>query len=117
MTTGQKIARLRRERGITQGALAEEAGVTRQAVSKWESDAALPDADKLVRLSELFGCTVDYLLKSREEDPAAPAGQAEQTGQAEQPRAASRPSFPSAHTNTRAAAPSSGSRSCISISA
>ena len=93
MTTGQKIARLRRERGITQGALAEEAGVTRQAVSKWESDAALPDADKLVRLSELFGCTVDYLLKSREEDPAAPAGQAEQTGQAEQPRAGEPPVF------------------------
>lgn len=78
MTTGQKIARLRRERGITQGALAEAAGVTRQAVSKWEADAALPDADKLVRLSELFGCTVDYLLKNREEAPAAPAGRAEQ---------------------------------------
>lgn len=85
MTTGQKIARLRRERGITQGALAEEAGVTRQAVSKWESDAALPDADKLVRLSELFGCTVDYLLKSREEDPAPPAGQAERPRAGEPP--------------------------------
>ncbi len=85
MTTGQKIARLRRERGLTQGALAEEAGVTRQAVSKWESDAALPDADKLVRLSELFGCTVDYLLKSREEDPAAPAGQAERPRAGEPP--------------------------------
>ena len=70
MTTGQKIAQQRKKRALTQGALAEELGVTRQAVSKWEADAALPDADKLVRLSELFGCTVDYLLKNREEDPA-----------------------------------------------
>ncbi len=75
MTTGQKIAQQRKKRALTQGALAEELGVTRQAVSKWEADAALPDADKLVRLSELFGCTVDYLLKNREEDPApSPSG-------------------------------------------
>lgn len=86
MTTGQKIAQQRKKRALTQGALAEELGVTRQAVSKWEADAALPDADKLVRLSELFGCTVDYLLKNREEDPApSPSGgdpEGEKAGQA-----------------------------------
>ena len=43
MTTGQKIAALRRERGMTQDALAEALSVTRQAVSKWGADAALPE--------------------------------------------------------------------------
>lgn len=62
MTTGQKIAALRRERGMTQDALAEALSVTRQAVSKWEADAALPETGKLVPLARLFGCTVDYLL-------------------------------------------------------
>lgn len=62
MTTGQKIAALRRERGMTQDALAEALSVTRQAVSKWEADAALPETGKLLPLARLFGCTVDYLL-------------------------------------------------------
>lgn len=62
MTTGQKIAKLRRERGMTQDALADALSVTRQAVSKWEADAALPETGKLVPLARLFGCTVDYLL-------------------------------------------------------
>lgn len=69
MTAGQKIAKLRRERGMTQDGLADALGVSRQAVSKWESDAAFPETEKLVRLSRLLGCTVDYILK--EEEPAA----------------------------------------------
>ena len=74
MTTGQKIAALRRERGMTQDALAEALSVTRQAVSKWEADAALPETGKLLPLARLFGCTVDYLLGSSEAEAGAPQG-------------------------------------------
>ena len=74
MTTGQKIAALRRERGMTQDALAEALSVTRQAVSKWEADAALPEANKLLPLARLLGCTADYLLGSSEAEAGAPQG-------------------------------------------
>ena len=74
MTTGQKIAALRRERGMTQDALAEALSVTRQAVSKWEADAALPETGKLVPLARLFGCTVDYLLGGADAETGAPQG-------------------------------------------
>lgn len=43
--------------------------VTRQAVSKWETDQTLPDSEKIIRLSEIFGVTTDYLLKGKESDP------------------------------------------------
>ena len=74
MTTGQKIAALRRERGMTQDALAEALSVTRQAVSKWEADAALPETGKLVPLARLFGCTVDYLLGGADAETGAAQG-------------------------------------------
>ncbi len=63
MTTGDKLARLRKENNYTQEQLAELLGVSRQAVSKWESDLAFPETEKLIRISELYGCSVDYLLK------------------------------------------------------
>ncbi|MDE7329575.1 MAG: helix-turn-helix domain-containing protein [Clostridia bacterium] len=63
MTTGEKIAKLRKERGLTQEELAEKLGVTRQSVSRWESDAAFPETDKLITMSNIFGCSVDYILK------------------------------------------------------
>lgn len=71
MTTGQKIAALRRKRGMTQDALAEALSVTRQAVSKWEADAALPETGKLLPLARLLGCTADYLLGSSEAETDA----------------------------------------------
>lgn len=74
MTTGQKIAALRRERGMTQDALAEALSVTRQAVSKWEADAALPETGKLVPLARLLGCTADYLLGSADAETDAAQG-------------------------------------------
>lgn len=74
MTTGQKIAALRREQGMTQDALAEALSVTRQAVSKWEADAALPETGKLLPLARLLGCTADYLLGSSEAEAGAPQG-------------------------------------------
>jgi len=68
MKTGEKIARLRKENNYTQEQLAALLGVSRQSVSKYESGMAYPETDKLIRLSELFGCTVDYLLKDDAED-------------------------------------------------
>ena len=74
MTTGEKIARLRKENNYTQEQLAALLGVSRQAISKWESDGAWPETDKLIRLSDLFGCTVDYLLKENA-PPTFPAAE------------------------------------------
>ena len=62
MTIGEKIAKARREKRLTQEELADRLGVSRQAVSKWESGAALPETDKLARLSGLLGVSCDYLL-------------------------------------------------------
>ena len=65
MTLGENISRLRAERQMTQGDLAEAMEVSRQSVSKWETDASVPDLDKLVRLSRLFGVTLDELVQGR----------------------------------------------------
>jgi len=63
MTLGEKITKLRKENNHTQEQLAEILGVSRQSVSKWESDSAYPETDKLVALGELYDCSMDYLLK------------------------------------------------------
>lgn len=62
MTTGEKLALLRKKRNITQEELAEALHVSRQSVSRWEMDAAFPETDKLIRLSKLFDCSIDFLL-------------------------------------------------------
>lgn len=61
MKLGQKIAELRKKSGLSQETLAEKMNVSRQAVSKWESNQSIPDIEKIVDLSELFGVTTDYL--------------------------------------------------------
>ncbi len=63
LTTGEKLALLRRGQNMTQEQLAERLSVSRQSVSKWESDLAFPETEKLLRLAELFDCSVDELLK------------------------------------------------------
>ncbi len=63
MTTGEKIAVLRKEQGMSQEALGEKLGLSRQAVSKWEADQAVPTMDNLMELSKLFGVPVDTLLR------------------------------------------------------
>lgn len=63
MTLGEKLAKARKEKNITQEQLADNLGVSRQAISKWESDVAYPETDKLIHMSELFDCSLDYLLK------------------------------------------------------
>lgn len=62
MTTGEKLAMLRKGNNITQEQLAELLGVTRQSVSRWEMDLAFPETEKLIRLSKLFSCSIDFLL-------------------------------------------------------
>ena len=62
MTFGAKLQTLRKSRGWSQEQLAERIAVSRQAVSKWESEAAVPDTENVVELSKLFGVSTDYLL-------------------------------------------------------
>lgn len=68
MTTVEKIARCRKEKEFTQAELADLMGVSRQAVSRWESDLAFPETEKLIKLSKLFGCSTDWLLNYNEEN-------------------------------------------------
>lgn len=67
MTLGEKLSKLRKENNYTQEQLADVLGVSRQAISKWESNITFPETDKLIRISELFNCSVDYLLKDKVE--------------------------------------------------
>ncbi|MGN0805868.1 MAG: helix-turn-helix domain-containing protein, partial [Candidatus Coproplasma sp.] len=62
MTTGEKIYSLRKEARITQEEFAEKLEVSRQAVSKWESDLSYPETEKLIKIAQMFGVTCDYLL-------------------------------------------------------
>lgn len=63
MTFGNKLSKLRKDNNYTQEQLADVLGVSRQAISKWESDITYPETDKLIRMSGLFHCSLDYLLK------------------------------------------------------
>ena len=63
MSMGSKLAEARRKNNLTQEQLAERLGVTRQAVSRWESDTAYPETDKIVRMSRLLGVSCDWLLQ------------------------------------------------------
>ncbi len=76
MTIGDKLSKLRKENNYTQEQLADVLGVSRQAISKWESNITYPEIDKLIRMSELFNCSLDYLLKDAEEtDRKNPSGE------------------------------------------
>ena len=71
MSLGTNISRLRAEHHLSQGDLAEALEVSRQSVSKWETDSSVPDLDKLVKLSQLFGVTLDELVTGAEPQPKA----------------------------------------------
>lgn len=66
MTLGEKLASLRKEKNITQEQMAEELGVTRQTISKWELDQSKPDLQYISDLSNFFQVTLDYLIKDEE---------------------------------------------------
>ncbi len=70
MTVGQRIAQKRKELGLSQEGLGDQLGVSRQAIYKWESDASLPEIEKLVALSRIFSVSVGWLL-GEEEHPGA----------------------------------------------
>lgn len=63
MILADKIIELRKKNGLSQEELGEKLGVSRQAVSKWESIQAIPDITKIIKMADLFGVTTDYLLK------------------------------------------------------
>lgn len=64
MTLGEKLSKLRKEYNYTQEQLADILGVSRQSISKWESDIAFPETDKLIKMGKLFECSMDYLLNN-----------------------------------------------------
>ena len=79
MTVGQRIAHKRKELGLSQEGLGEQIGVSRQAIYKWESDATLPEIEKLIALSKIFGVSIGWLLGVEEtvaeSDTPEPAAQ------------------------------------------
>ena len=83
MDLGERLYQLRKARNLSQGEVADALGVSRQSVSKWENNTSVPELDKLVKLGELFGLTLDELVKGE----AAPAP----AGRPERPRPASGP--------------------------
>ena len=79
MTLGENIVRLRTQKNWSQGDLADALDISRQSVSKWETDASIPELDKLLKLSELFGVTLDELVRGEDAPKAeatVPAAQA-----------------------------------------
>ena len=74
MTLGQRIQELRKGLDLSQEELGEKMGISRQAISKWEADQTIPDLDKLIALSKLFGLTIGQLLGVEQPlpPPAAP---------------------------------------------
>ena len=66
MNMADRIQYLRKTNGISQEELAVKVGVSRQAVSKWESGQSLPDLEKIITMSDYFGVTTDYILKGIE---------------------------------------------------
>lgn len=68
MNLADKIIEERKKNGWSQEELASKLGVSRQAVSKWESSGSIPDLQRILQMSELFGVTTDYLLKDEIEE-------------------------------------------------
>lgn len=66
MNIADRIQYLRKQNGLSQEELADKIGVSRQAVSKWESEQSTPDLDKIIVMSNLFEVTTDYILKGIE---------------------------------------------------
>ena len=66
MNMADRIQYLRKSKGISQEELADKVGVSRQAVSKWESEQSTPDLEKIIIMSDFFGVTTDYILKGIE---------------------------------------------------
>ena len=80
MNLGETIYRLRTKAGMSQDALANALDVSRQSVSKWENNAAVPELEKLMKMSDLFGVTLDELVGRDAPTPPPPAATPTQNG-------------------------------------
>lgn len=78
MGLGEKIYALRTDKGMSQADLAEALDVSRQSISKWETDASVPELEKLIKLSEIFGVSLDQLVLGKETQPVQAAQTAPQ---------------------------------------
>jgi len=78
MILAEKIMRLRKQQGWSQEDLAVRLDISRQSVSKWESGASIPDLDKIIKLSDLFGVSTDFLLKDEMDEIPATAIRSEE---------------------------------------
>lgn len=76
MNLGEKITQLRKQKGLSQDALAHELNVSRQSISKWETGASVPELDKLVALSDLFQISLDELVRDTAPPQTPPAPEA-----------------------------------------
>ena len=83
MTIGERIAQVRKENGLSQEAFGEVLGVSRQAISKWESNQSVPEVDKLLSIHRLYGVSVGWLLGTEEEREKTDAVSEEQLEQFE----------------------------------
>lgn len=74
MSLGERIYKLRTQKNLSQGDLADALEVSRQSISKWETNASVPELDKLVKLGEIFGVSLDELItgKETEKQPSSP---------------------------------------------
>ena len=115
MTTGEKIAALRREHKLSQEALGEKLGLSRQAVSKWEADQAVPTMDNLMELSRLFGVPVDTLLRHDAPFPAAPAEDGAGKESKDAPAAPETPSAPRQPRRNKAVLIGGAALLCVSL--
>ena len=88
MTLGQRIQELRKQSNLSQEALGEKLGVSRQAVSRWEMDGAVPEVDKLIAMGRLFGVDLNDLLQVAQ---PGPAGEGEAQAPAPEEKAPLRP--------------------------
>ena len=74
MTIGERLTNERKKLGLTQEDLGAKLNISRQAISKWESDISLPDAANLIKLSSLFSCSIDYILNGTEREEEKKTG-------------------------------------------
>ena len=72
MSVGERIAELRKKNNMSQGALADSVGVSRQAVSKWETGQSIPDSGKLILLAQILNTDIEYLSNGRINDAIRP---------------------------------------------
>ena len=85
MTLGTNIQQLRKEHNMSQGDLADALDISRQSVSKWETDTATPDLDKLLKLSEIFSVSLDELVKGADDTPPTPPDEQTKPSESSEP--------------------------------